>query len=431
MYKLGFCGLVDTAETDYDDHFMSSDEATNTFTPSIISNNIYNEVILYQGEYNTLYIDNDEKSIYTDDEGNKLVVPQVWQRTTALFALFNENLNAGNTDFTTDNLDYILITRREATGSDNLVYDAVDIIYADDFIRNNGATLYDRFVQCNKEYDYRAIPVLTDGTEANTLIAKYKTDKKIKWVGHYIFDGVSEWHCGLDTSLEWTRKNNGTIIDGIVGKFPFSIDISENNYDMITIKGTHLKVDCGKNDDFDIDSTAEYNQLYDNFITNTRPKLIRDWTGRMWIAKLNGDVNHPVNNHYQYIQTEHNFVEIADAKDYAELYRYGFTNYNPSIMVNGNIAENVNNGATIIITVTDKQGDLYINAPVTLLLNNIEIWKQNTNSASQVTITNLDSGFYTIVVGSGKYATRKNFSINSSSNLTEPIPITVWGKIGG
>ena len=428
MYKLGFCGLIDIT-TECDEGFISSKEITNTFLFPVISDNVYTEVVLYNGDYNTLYVDNDVDFVYTDNEGNELNIPQTWQRTTALFALFNENLNAGNTDFTTDNLDYILITRREATGSDNLIFDAVDIIYANDFIRNNGATIYDRFVQCNKEYDYRAIPVLTDGTEANTLIAKYKTDKKVTWVGHYIFDGVSEWHCNLDTSLEWTREALGTIVNTIADKYPRKVTVSQNNYDSITIKGTHFKVDCSKPDDFDIDSTAEYNQLYDNFITNARPKLIRDWTGRMWIAELNGNVSHPVNNHYQYIQTEHSFTEIANAKDYAELYRYGFTNYNPSIMVNGNIADDVNNGATIIITVTDYQGSLYVNVPVTLLLNNIEIWKQNTNSASQVTITNLDSGYYTIVVGNGKYALRKNFSINSSSNFTEPIPITVYGRV--
>lgn len=428
MFKLGFCGLVNTVETDISEDFMTSTETTNNFLPPIIADDIYNIVNLYCGEYDTLYIDNNNEPIFTDEEGNSIDFPYTWQKTTVLFANFNENLNAGNTDFTTDNLDYILITRRECNSSDNLVYDAVDIIFANDFIKNNGATIYDRFVQCNKEYDYRAIPVLIDGTEANTLIAKYKTDKEVTWEGHYIFDGLSEWHCNLDTSLEWTRETNVAFVNPIMSKYPRKVNMSQNNYDTISVKGTHLKVDCSQNSGFDIDATAEYNQTYDDFITSLRPKLIRDWTGRMWIAELNSTVNHPVNSHYQYIQTEHSFTEIADAKDYDELYKYGFTNYNPSIMVNGNISEDVNNGAAILITVTDDNGSIYINTPITLLLNNIEIWKCQTNSLSQATINNLDSGFYTIVVGEGKYATRKNFSINSSSSLTESIPIIV--KVG-
>lgn len=422
MYsRLGCGALINTVETQY----KGINQAL-TSSYSIPSKNDvqYNYISLDVGTYDMLYIDSDPDITFKGEEiYNGL--PSEWGTGTIFFANFNGDLNAGNLDFSVDNLNYILVMRRETTGSDNLAYDPVDIISVEEFLQDEGATIIDRLVQCNKEYDYKAIPVLLNGTEASSLNAKYDTDKRVKWQGHYIFDGESEWHCDINPTLQWTRNKLSSVVNPTNGKFPYMVSFCQNNYDTISITGNHFKVDCTYPDNFDLDATAEYNQSYDDFISSNRPKLIRDWSGRMWIAKLNGNIEHMVNGHHNNISTSHEFVEIADYKDSDVLYKYGFSNYNPAIMTNGNIAEEVKFGTTIQITVINKNGDICSGRDITLLLNSVEIWNCTTNSTGTATINNLDAGLYTIIVGTGLYATKKQISINSSSPDTIPITVKV------
>lgn len=435
MYKLGNCILIDTCNTKNIQYDMVSPSSKssydnvyiNNYAPTLLDNEIYYDFIqLNNGKYDLLYIDSDNEIEFPNTNNN---LPDVWGNTTDFFAKFNGNLNAGNLDFSVENLDYVLIMRREVNSNNNQIFDPVNIIRADDFIRNEGAIIYDRFVQCNHEYEYKAIPVLLDGTESTSLYAKYKDNdnKIVNWMGHYIFDGKTEYHCSLETSLSWSRNQSSSIVNLITGKYPYSVNFNKNNYDTISISGTHLKVDCAKDSGFDIDATAEYNQSYDDFITNRKPKLIRDWTGRMWIAQLDGNVDHNADDYYLHITTSHSFVEIANPKDNEALYRYGFTDYNPLTMINGNISSEVSYGATLRIKVIDGSNSVYTNNLITLFLNNIEIWQCRTDSNGIATITNLDAGFYTVQVGSGVYSIKKYISINSSS--TEVTDITI--KVGG
>lgn len=422
MFKLGYCGLV--ANPDMDNDFITTPSGTcNTYIQNLNSKAKYSMVNISGGEYDTVYFDNNA-DISFDDTYNGL--PSVWGATTALFAKFNGNLSAGNLDFSLEKLDYILISKRELTNPNSFIFKPVCVISAEDFEKNNGATFFDRLVGHNKQYEYKATPVLRDGIEAASLFAVYDTDKTIKFTGHYIFDGTSEWHCNINTSLDWTRNRTGSIVNPINTKFPYKVTTSQNNYDTITISGSHFKVDCSKpeSDIFDIYSTAEYNMNYDDFITNNKAKLIRDWSGRMWIAELDGNVEHHNNGHYNFYDTSHSFVEIADYNDENALYKYGFSNYNPKNMVD-DMSTEPTYGASILITITNYDSIPIINKEITLLLNNIEVWKTTSNSSGQASVYNLDAGFYTVVVGAGINAVKRYFSISDSSQKIIPIDIKV------
>lgn len=418
MFKLGYCGLVDNTNGEFNDDFITSrkdKEFINNYTGNLRNSlESYTNIDLGIGEWDMLYIDNNNDVTFNTENG----LPSEWGSTTALWAKFEGNLSAGNLDFDISELNYILIAKREATGSDNLVYEPVDIIKKENFSTSKVNIIYDRIVQRNKEYDYIAIPVLQDGTESTSLYAQYLTNKKVDWCGHYIFDGVSEWHCRYNTSLSWIRNHNTSVVNTLSGAYPYIVQMSQNNYDTITIGGTHLLTTDGEiigNED-ELKNSPEYNKLYDNFITNGKPKLIRDYSGRMWIASLNGNVEHSSEGVYYNISTTHTFEEIGDANNIDDLYQYGFTHYNSSVMVGGNIAEDVIHGATLKISVIDSSGNSVPNKDVSILLNNVEIWNCQTNGAGIATIANLDAGFYTIIIGKGVYAIKKYISINSSSS---------------
>ncbi len=421
MIRLGYCGLI-SADDMHDDFVLEKYNVSNTYVHDKSSNAKYNTLSVYNGVYDLAYFDNDSNITFDNTVDG---LPSEWGATTALFAKFNGDLNAGNLDFSLENLNYILISKRELGTSNNLVFKPVCVIHADDFAKNNGATIYDRLVGYGKEYEYKATPVLRDGTEAASFFAVYDGDKIVKWSGHYIFDGISEWHCNIETSLNWTRNKPGSIVNPLNTKYPYRVTVCQNNYDTITIRGTHMKVDCSKPVPFDIEANGIYNQSYDDFITNNRSKLIRDWTGRMWIAELDGNVEHNSNGRYCNIDTQHSFVEIADYTSEKDLYKYGFSNYNPDVMSQDSIEGEVMYGATILVTLTDYEGNRIPNRNITLLCNNIEVWKTTANSNGQAVVTNLDAGLYTIVVGSGANATKRYFGINTSSPDTIPVDVKV------
>lgn len=421
MVKLGCCGLVDTARM-YNDFITDYSGVSNTYIHNIKDDANYNVCNVYNGEYDLVYFDNNPDIKFENTVDG---LPSEWGATTALFAKFNGNLSAGNLDFAIEKLNYVLITKREIGTSNNLIFKPVCIIHADEFAKNNGATIYDRLVGCNKEYEYQAIPVLLDGTEATSLFAVYNGDRLVKWSGHYIFDGISEWHCNINTTLEWTRNKLGSVVNTLYNKYPYRVNVSQNNYDTISISGTHMKVDCSKAEIFEIEKNAEYNKTYDDFITNERVKLIRDWTGRIWIAELDGNVEHHVEGYYCNISTSHSFVEIGDYTYEKDLYQYGFSNYNPDVMSKDSIEGEIRFGATILITLTDYKGNKIPNRNISLQCNNIEVWRTTTNSNGQAIVTNLDAGFYTIVIGEGSNAMKKYFSINNSSQDIISIDVKV------
>lgn len=404
---------------------LNIQKLNSTYSIPVKNKQYYKFVSLNTGTYDLVYIDSDYNINFSNNYNS---LSNEWSTTTLFFAKFDGNLFAGNLDFSIKDLNYILIMKRELNSSNNLLFKPFNIIYQDEFLENKKATIIDRLVRCNKEYEYKAIPVLLDGTESSSLNAVYLNDKrKVKWTGHYIYDGVSEWHTDIQTSLEWNRNRQTSTVNTIKGKYPFVFSLSENNYDTISITSSHFKVMCNsKNNDFDFENNAEYNRKYDDFITNDNAKLIRDWSGRMWIAKLENSVEHSMNNNHNNISTTHTFIEIADCDDIDTLYQYGFTKYNSNIMINGNIAEEVKFGATIEITVKNNNNVLCENRQVTILLNNIEVWKCNTNLVGKAVVNNLEAGFYTIIVDSGVYATKKYISI--SSNNQEIIPIEI--KVG-
>lgn len=371
----------------------------------------YDSLSLYQGIYDTVYINSDD----INDESNisDKVIPSEWLNDTIFWAKFDHNLQAGQSDLELNNISYVIIQKKEENENS---YSVVDVIPVKDYISNNKITVIDRLVKCYKSYDYQIVPVMIDGTESTTLKAVYTTDKKIEWNGYFIYDGNTEYFCKFgEQTIDYTRNNSAQVQTTMNTDYPYVIKSGMNKHDTVTVSASDFKVDCSKEGGLDLEGSAEYRRKYDDFLSNSNPKLFRDDQGNMRICAVYDGISHSEQGHKFNVDTSYNLCEIGNADSPEDLYSYGFSNYNPNTMMGNNITSELVQGATLNITVYGAiSGDTISNIQVSLCLNDVEIFGGKTNTNGKFTLCNLDSGRYSIVIHNGIYTVKKPISISSS-----------------
>lgn len=367
----------------------------------------YDTLYLTQGEYDTIYINSDVSDL------NGKEIPSEWLENTIFWAKFDESLQAGQSDLEFDNISYLIVQRKEENETE---YNVINVVPAKDYIANNKITLIDRLVKCYKSYDYQVVPIMYDGTESTTLKAVYTTDKKLKWDGYFIYDGETEYFCDFGTQqIDYTRNNPAQIQTTMNTDYPYVIKSGNNKHDTVTVSATDFKVDCSQEWDLDLEGSGEYRRKYDDFLTNSNPKLFRDDQGNMRICAVYDGISHSKQGHKFNVDTSYSLCEIGNADNSEDLYIYGFSNYNPNTMMGNNITSELVQGATLNITVYGAiSGDAISNIQISLCLNDVEIFGGKTNTNGKFTLYNLDSGRYSVVVHNGIYTTKKTISISSS-----------------
>ena len=72
---------------------------------------------------------------------------------------------------------------------------------------------------------------------------------------------------------------------------------------------------------------VEKSELFDAFIKNGKPKIIKDWNGNIWLVKIVGDISTSYNNSYGMgvMDTSFSWVEQGQYDNQEDLYRNGLT----------------------------------------------------------------------------------------------------------
>ena len=85
-------------------------------------------------------------------------------------------------------------------------------------------------------------------------------------------------------------------------------------------------VDC----EINTDDIYNYRTQFEEWINNGEPKILKDWTGQIYMIDITGNISVDL-NYYQMPAYKIQFTEIGDPLDEFDLYNNNFTDVNFSI----------------------------------------------------------------------------------------------------
>ena len=194
-------------------------------------------------------------------------------------------------------------------------------------------TFIDFLNQYGKTYKYALVPLLTQtqsGVEVE-VEGGYTVSDEVQSVfdGVFIADSTGSQKCKANVGYGNVDMNQvvGSITP-IGAKYPIIITNSHNQYHNGSISGTIVPDDYYFNGNLSrIDMVKKRNEL-EQFLTNKRVKVIKDWNGNIWLVMIVGNVSCTFNNNYGMgiVNFSTNWTEVGDPTNQQDLQATGLIN---------------------------------------------------------------------------------------------------------
>ncbi len=194
-------------------------------------------------------------------------------------------------------------------------------------------TFIDFLNQYGKTYKYALVPLLTQtqsGVEVE-VEGGYTVSNEVQSVfdGVFIADSTGSQKCKANVGYGNVDMNQvvGSITP-IGAKYPIIITNSHNQYHNGSISGTIVPDDYYFNGNLSrIDMVKKRNEL-EQFLTNKRVKVIKDWNGNIWLVMIVGNVSCTFNNNYGMgiVSFSTNWTEVGDPTNQQDLQATGLIN---------------------------------------------------------------------------------------------------------
>ena len=194
-------------------------------------------------------------------------------------------------------------------------------------------TFIDFLNQYGKTYKYALVPLLTQtqsGVEVE-VEGGYTVSDEVQSVfdGVFIADSTGSQKCKANVGYGNVDMNQvvGSITP-IGAKYPIIITNSHNQYHNGSISGTIVPDDYYFNGNLSrIDMVKKRNEL-EQFLTNKRVKVIKDWNGNIWLVMIVGNVSCTFNNNYGMgiVSFSTNWTEVGDPTNQQDLQATGLIN---------------------------------------------------------------------------------------------------------
>lgn len=242
-----------------------------------------------------------------------------WDYNTLLLAEFQNNCNASNVDFSIENTSHILVKRRKKDTMKWYVVHVQSITNAKDF----NFTIYDRFASANTLYEYAITPVI-NGVQGETMTQEVFSD----FCGIKILDKNICYKNIVKDTLDYNRYNSTSTVNTMIGKYPYVINNSENNYSHGSLTTTFLRIECNKSQE-DYMSDFQYRSELVDYLTNHKAKVLKRFTGEIFVISVDGDVSMNSNDSYLLPETSFNWIEIGDSESNKDMYELGLSDVEP------------------------------------------------------------------------------------------------------
>lgn len=240
-----------------------------------------------------------------------------WDNNTILHAKFNNDLKAGNLDYSTETISIVRIKRREKRENATWVtIKEIPITKTEDF----SFTYVDRYARARTEYEYAVVPVMNNVELDYTIGNVYSN-----FDGIVVCDKEESYQTVADESVPTaSRRNPFGQVEPLDSKFPYIFFNGNTNYDTGTAQGLFVEIDWDRRQ-FKTSSGARYREKVKAFLTNGKPKILKCMDGRIWMIDVTSDPSETVQNHPDQVSISFNFTEIGDVTSTRDMYLNDFT----------------------------------------------------------------------------------------------------------
>lgn len=289
-------------------NFFSDGDALNS-APSNVTN--INSTTIENAIFDHLNITQDTSLTFST------IIPTDWTYDTIMDADFNGSLNAGNVDFLIEQISAIKIKRRIKGEFNWLTLASIPINTVEDltFVFNDllNADLV--------TYEYALVPVLND-IEGNYIINEIFS----QFNGIFIGDAHTTYKFLYDVNYGTNARNQqiGTF-EPLGSQFPIIVQNGILSYDSGTVSATIMNDAFEDTGIIDVTAITEKKELIKDFLTNKKAKILKDWSGNMWLCACTSSpqVTYKSNSGMRIPQIQFDWKQIGLADNQQDLYNNG------------------------------------------------------------------------------------------------------------
>lgn len=236
---------------------------------------------------------------------------KLWDFYTRFYAKFQNNLMAGNVNYSANTVSKIRIKRRKVNKHNWFTLFELPITNNNDF----DFELIDRYAQGKQEYVYALIPMI-DNVEGNINSNQMYSE----FDSFYLLDKDISYRIFLNTELNININKEAKAISTLGRKYPFYISNGASDYKSGTLKFGLAPIN---NCELDVDAGYEYRKQFEEWINNGKPKVFKDWTGQIYMINIT-DVIPVTYENYDIPEYSINFVEIGNTFDETDMFSNNF-----------------------------------------------------------------------------------------------------------
>lgn len=245
------------------------------------------------------------------------VVPTDWDLDTIMNADFKGNVSAGNVSQVAAGIASVRVKRRVKGTFDWITIKQIPVSKPEDlsFIVTDNLNAY------NTEYEYAFVPVMED-VEGSYIIESILS----KFEGVFVcdVDTVFKFHAGVEYNDNTSNQQIG-VFQPYNRKYPVVVSNSIMDYQTGAIGGWVLPDDFDNNRQLNRADITKEKEVLLKFLTNKKPKIIKDMNGNNWLVYFTGNPTLSYDNNYGQgmVKVNAEWTEVGDPNDKTDLYENG------------------------------------------------------------------------------------------------------------
>ncbi len=244
-------------------------------------------------------------------------IPTGWDYDTIMNASFNNNIDAGNVNYLINQISSIKIKRRKQGDFDWLTLATIPINRVEDlsFIFN------DLLNQDNVTYEYALVPIIGE-IEGQYLINSIMS----QFNGEFIGTAETIYKFLYEVKYSSNQRNQQVGVFQVLGQqYPIVVANGALSYESGNVTATILNDDFEKTGIIDRAEIVKQKDALKNFLTDKKPKILKDWNGNIWLCIVNSniDVSYKEGTGMGIPVISFDWTEIGESNNQQSLYNNG------------------------------------------------------------------------------------------------------------
>ena len=244
-------------------------------------------------------------------------IPTEWDYDTIMNASFNNNIDAGNVNYLINQISSIKIKRRKQGDFDWLTLATIPITRVEDlsFIFN------DLLNQDNVTYEYALVPIIGE-IEGQYLINSIVSKFNVVFIGN----AETIYKFLYEVKYSSNQRNQQVGVFQVLGQqYPIVVANGALSYESGNVTTTILNDDFEKTGIIDRAEIVKQKDALKNFLTDKKPKILKDWNGNIWLCIVNSniDVSYKEGTGMGIPVISFDWTEIGESNNQQSLYNNG------------------------------------------------------------------------------------------------------------